>query len=175
MSERSRRRHQLKNPYRFLFDDLDWKELLLDHYGVQAKMALREAFVAKSLETTKLEQIVKSRRDGFEIVGIDKNLATQLNAKLLQESEQDHTFDQFYRTETSDFGFVVLKDSRIVSSAIPADLCDDLVEIQINTHPDFKRRGLALAVAARFLLSHVDKGYTVDWDAKNDISAGKSY
>ena len=45
------------------------------------------------------------------------------------------------------------------------------VEIEVDTHPDHQRRGLATACAARFLLNCQEKGLRPHWDAMTPISA----
>ena len=43
--------------------------------------------------------------------------------------------------------------------------------MEIDTHPDFRRRGLARSVAATMILHCLDEGIEPCWDAHNPESA----
>jgi len=58
-----------------------------------------------------------------------------------------------------------------LSAASPAEICDNLVEVQINSHPHFRRQGLATAVAAKFIKHCLTNKFKPDWDAKDEISS----
>lgn len=45
------------------------------------------------------------------------------------------------------------------------------IEIEIDTHPDWRRRGLATLCAARLILDCLDRGLYPSWDAQNPASA----
>lgn len=47
---------------------------------------------------------------------------------------------------------------------------DAAAEIEIDTHPDHRRRGLARCCGAAFLLLCMEKGVTPHWDAMTEIS-----
>lgn len=47
---------------------------------------------------------------------------------------------------------------------------DGQMEVEIDTRPDFRRRGLATACGARFLLECLGRGLSPHWDAMTEIS-----
>ena len=67
-------------------------------------------------------------------------------------------------------GFVVLQDGRLVSGAASYARYREGIEIEIDTHPDFRRRGLALACGARLILECLDRGLYPSWDAHTPAS-----
>jgi predicted GNAT family acetyltransferase len=50
-------------------------------------------------------------------------------------------------------------------------LANNKLEIEIDTHPDHRRKGLARAVAAALILYCLDAGIEPCWDAHNPESA----
>lgn len=67
-------------------------------------------------------------------------------------------------------GFVVLKDGRPVSGASSYSRYREGIEIEIDTHPAFRRKGLALACGARLILECLDRGLYPSWDAHTAVS-----
>jgi len=63
------------------------------------------------------------------------------------------------------------RDGQLVSGCGAYARTKDAVEIEIDTDPAFRRRGLALACAARFLLLCRERGLRPHWDAMTPQSA----
>lgn len=62
-------------------------------------------------------------------------------------------------------GQVVLHRGRLVAGASSYAVYRDGIEIEIDTHPDFRRRGLARACGAALILSCLEQGRYPSWDA----------
>lgn len=62
-------------------------------------------------------------------------------------------------------GFAALHDGRLVSGASSYSIYSGGLEIEIDTHPDHRRRGLALACGARLILEALDRNLYPSWDA----------
>ncbi len=154
---------KLKNPYRFLFSDDLWKEVLLNHYRDKVTVQVREAFSSAPLNIEKLQKLSQQVPLGFHLLPIHKSLTAQCDPQFFPIPKSS--------LGSFGYGFAVLKGVRVVSVATPADICDDLVEVQVNAHPEFRRQGLATVAAATFLIHCLKNGYTPDWDAKDEISA----
>lgn len=67
-------------------------------------------------------------------------------------------------------GFVVLKDGQLVSGASSYSRYREGIEIEIDTHPAFRRQGLALACGARLILECLNRGLYPSWDAHTSAS-----
>lgn len=67
-------------------------------------------------------------------------------------------------------GYVVLKNGRPVSGASSYSRYRDGIEIEIDTHPDYRRQGLAQACGARLILECLDRGLYPSWDAHTPAS-----
>ncbi len=67
-------------------------------------------------------------------------------------------------------GFVALWDGAPVSGASSYSVYRGGLEIEVATHPDHRRKGLAAACAARLILECLDRGLYPSWDAANPTS-----
>ena len=68
-------------------------------------------------------------------------------------------------------GFGIEHEGRFVSGCASFALSSRSLEFEIQTHPDFRRRGLAYATAAAMIEHCLDRGLEPCWDAHNDMSA----
>lgn len=154
---------ELKNPYRFLFNDKYWKDFLLNYYLNRASVDVREAFSSEFLCTVDLEFLIKQVPSGYILLEVDRNLASQCDPNIFPILQRE--------LGTLGYGFAVLRGKEVVSIATPADVCDKLVEVQVNTHPEHQRRGLATIASAAFINHCLKNSYDLDWDAKDEVSS----
>ena len=63
------------------------------------------------------------------------------------------------------FGVAVLYNGEFVSGASSYTIYDGGIEIEIDTKPEFRQRGLATACGARFILEALNRGLYPSWDA----------
>jgi GNAT superfamily N-acetyltransferase len=130
----------------------------------------RTAFAAPP-EASHRESLVEqaaSLPDGLEIRRI---VAANLDSFLAVARE----FAENWRT-AEDFlergvGFGVFSGERCVAGCSSFTLANGKLEIEIDTEPDYRRRGLARAVAATLILHCLDRGIEPCWDAHNPPSA----
>jgi GNAT superfamily N-acetyltransferase len=72
---------------------------------------------------------------------------------------------------TRGVGVGILHQGTFVSGASSAAVGGGKFEIEIQTHRQFRRRGLARAVAAALILYCIEHGIEACWDAANEPSA----
>lgn len=77
--------------------------------------------------------------------------------------------------DASDFlehglGFVVTHGGLLVAGASSYAACGGVIEIEIDTRPDFRRLGLASACGARLILECLTRGIYPGWDAHDGRS-----
>ncbi|MBD7912499.1 GNAT family N-acetyltransferase [Clostridium sp. Sa3CVN1] len=65
------------------------------------------------------------------------------------------------------FGFCIEKDKKVLSACTPCLLSKKSAEISIITNSNFRKKGLAALVAAKFILYCLDHDLTPHWDAAN--------
>ena len=148
-----------------------WHKLLFAIHGERLIRMKRHTLSGAELNVEYLRSLAKEIPEGFRIERIGIELARQIVADSSLISK-DHV-TQFESPE--DFvergvGYVVLAGERIVSGVSSYAVCDRGIEIQVNTHPDFRGRGLATAVSARLLVHCLEAGLEAHWDAENAIS-----
>ena len=68
-------------------------------------------------------------------------------------------------------GFLALYRGVPAAGAASYAVCSTGIEIEVDTRPDMRRRGLASACAARLILECLDRGLYPGWDAHNLRSA----
>ena len=87
----------------------------------------------------------------------------------------------FQRTSVSQFdsindflnrgiGYAIIHKDRVVSAATSFSIYDDGIEIEVATHPAYRRNDLATIVASTLILDCLDKGKYPSWDGANEES-----
>jgi predicted GNAT family acetyltransferase len=76
--------------------------------------------------------------------------------------------EAFVRTS---IGLGILHQGRYVAAASAAAIGGGKAEFEIQTHPQFRRRGLARAVGAALMLTCLERGLEPCWDAANAPSS----
>jgi GNAT superfamily N-acetyltransferase len=68
-------------------------------------------------------------------------------------------------------GFGIREGDRFIAGCSSFAISSRSLEFEIQTHPDFQRRGLALATGSRMIEHCLDSGLTPYWDAAHEGSA----
>lgn len=127
-------------------------------------------FSNHSLDIDHLQRLGDRLAQGFTI----RRLDTELVGCIWSDLELDHPPHAFYSDEDlvqKGVGFCALHGDRVVSAALSFTICSRGLEMQINTHPDFQRRGLAAVVCASLLAHCLERGIQAHWGAANSQSA----
>ena len=72
--------------------------------------------------------------------------------------------------EERGIGYAVRHSGRLVAGAVSGYLSGGGIEIQINTHPDYRQQGFARAVAVPLILECLERGLEPNWDSSNPAS-----
>lgn len=154
----------------FVPQNQDWVDLIEENYGDQAKVFTRYATKKDTVfDREKLEKIVASLPADYELNLIDEKL---YEVCLSESWSQDlvGNYDDYEHYATDGLGVAVLYNGQLVSAASSFSSYDMGYEIEIETHKDFRRRGLATIVAAKFILEALDRDCYPSWDAHNQAS-----
>ncbi len=143
-----------------------WSEAIERAWGERAEKHLRYAMKKDpdAFNRTTLQYYVDSLPDGYELRLFDESICEQSQT---EEWSRDfyacfHNCGDFMRRG---FAAAVLRDGVLVSGAGTYAVYSGGVEVEIDTHPEHRQRGLATACGARFILEALDRSLYPNWDA----------
>src|SRR5262245_1380931 len=147
----------------------EWQHLVTATYPSELAVHHREAFQAEQFDGDTLRRFCQALPEGFELrqVRLDEvtQFATDLAPGLIYNFRSHEEFI------TRGVGLGILHQSTFVSGTSSAAIGGGRVEIEIQTHRQFRRRGLARVVAAALILYCLEHGLEPCWDAANEPSA----
>lgn len=116
----------------------------------------------------RLHAMASALPDVFEIRRVTKN---DVHAFASFEKDLVANFGTIERFLERGIGFGVWHNGQCVAGCSSFTLAGGKLEMEIDTHPDFRRRGVARSVAATMILHCLDEGIEPCWDAHNPESA----
>lgn len=160
---------ELTPPCMIYFEPETWRDLLFQEYGERLVKRQRFDFSCKSLDINRIHAFKERVPEGITIKRLNLELTRRLNNELMTDHHllcYDSPKDFIRRG----IGFCALSGERIVSCASSFTVCSEGIEIEINTHPDFRRKGIATVLAATLIEHCLECGIKPHWDAANPIS-----
>lgn len=150
----------------------DWSRVLRENFGDQLIEIERYRFSEESLTIKNLISLKENLDSRYRLQKIDQELAK----RILEDPEQiseDHVrnFDSAEDFVRRGLGYVILQGDYIISGASSYAICNRGIEIQVNTHPAYRRQGLATIASAALLVECLQTGRVPHWDAGNPESA----
>jgi RimJ/RimL family protein N-acetyltransferase len=146
-----------------------WRQLVEATYPGALTVYRREAFQAGQFDVDRLRAFRQAPPGGFELrrVRLEEvaQFATDLGRALIYNFRSREEFI------TRGVGMGILHQGRFVSGAAAAAVGGGKLEIEIQTRPEFRRRGLARVVASALILYGLEHGLEACWDAANEPSA----
>ena len=146
-----------------------WAEMLAAcHPG--AKKSLRYALRKDTVfDRAKLQALAASLPAGHEIRRIDGAL---YDLCLSQDATKElvYVFDSKAHYLRDGLGFVCLKNGTVLAGASSYSRYREGIEIEVDTIPEARQKGLATACCATLILACLDRGLYPSWDAQNLIS-----
>lgn len=118
-----------------------------------------------------LRQYADSLEDDYTLTEIDHPLYDSIMAtEWCRDFCSQFTDWEHFRK--IGMGYVVCKDGMIVSGASSYTSYREGIEIQIITHENYRRKGLALICASALMLKALENNLYPNWDAGNMASVG---
>ncbi len=150
-----------------------WAQLIEQCYGGRAQKVSRYAIKKEPgiFNRKKLQSYADSLPEEYELRLMDRELYERCKK---EEWARDFVFQyrDYDEYERIGLGVVALKEGRIVAGVSSYSGFRDGIEIEIVTHEDYRRRGLATACAARIILECLDRNWYPSWDARTLWSVG---
>lgn len=121
------------------------------------------------LDRNNLLSFISTLPEGYELKRIDETLAKDPSLHEVSEDfmSQFDSIDDFLERGV---GFCILNDEKVVCGASSYSIYDDGIEIEVGTHPEHRRKGLATIVSSALILDCLDRGLYPSWDAANPSS-----
>lgn len=126
-------------------------------------------FDNQELDSAHLHKLSSSLPPDFSIQAMDRSLASRAWNDV-RGGRPGHTFDSDESLIAHGMGFCVLRSELVVAIASTFAASHSSAEIQIDTHSDYRRLGLATAVSAVLLQACLDRGWSPHWSAANPMS-----
>ena len=146
-----------------------WKELVCEHFGDRIKFKPRTKMSSTKLNLEHLKDLMEKIPDGYEVVKITDEIITKFPKKMNEKIIYFCGSVDYFRKHG--FGFCILKDDEIIADATTGGLYyEKAFELDIETHPDHRRKGLATVVSAHLISYSLENGYDPRWDAANKPS-----
>ncbi|MGE7834786.1 GNAT family N-acetyltransferase [Viridibacillus arvi] len=146
----------------------EWKILIEKVHNGSIEKFQRYRFekVPEHLDMSYIKNLLSLLPEGYELKKID---AAIVNEPSLHELSEDF-ISQFNSIE--DFidrgvGFAILNEGKAVCGATSFSVYDDGIEIEVATHPNHTRKGLATITASALILDCLSRGIYPSWDGAN--------
>lgn len=145
-----------------------WARVLEQCYGDRAKKVTRYAMKKEQdiFDIDGLNRVVSGLSAEYEIKCIDEPLFTVCR-NTVWSRDLVSQFDHWQMYQGLGLGVVITKEGEVVSGASSYSAYRGGIEIEIDTKPEYRRRGLALVCGARLILECLDRGWYPSWDAAN--------
>src|SRR5215471_9612273 len=146
-----------------------WRHLVAATYPSALTVYRREAFQAEQFDIGQLRRFGHALPIGFELRQVRLEEVTQFATDL--DPALIYNFRSHEEFITRGVGVGILHQGTFVSGASSAAIGGGKFEIEIQTRRQFRRRGLARAVAAALILYGLEHGMEACWDAANEPSS----
>ena len=126
-------------------------------------------FSSAALDTSALDRLAHSLPSGYVLLHLDAELAGRLIAQMKKDwlLESYASLDDFLRRG---IGYVAACGDEIVATASAAVRSSSAIDIDIETAPAHRRKGLGTAVGAALALECLVRGIDPLWLAANETS-----
>lgn len=143
-----------------------WNSLIESVWGRRAERFTRYAIKKEPAIFNEflLHEFIDRLSDEYSIQMIDENIYTQSKEEQWSE-DLCALFPVYEDYRDHGLGAAVLYEGRLVSGASSYTVSNDCIEIEVDTKPEHRRKGLALACCAKLILECRQRGLYPGWDA----------
>lgn len=158
----------LSPPFSLVTSTSDWEPLLRRVWGDALQTRTRVAFLAGDWDRRRLAGHKEALPSEFSLRRITVDEATRF-AELADSLV--YNFPSLPDFAARGIGFGIEHGGRFVSGCSSFALSSRSLEFEIQTHPDFRRLGLAFACASAMIAHCLERGLEPCWDAHNEPSS----
>ncbi|MBZ9622658.1 GNAT family N-acetyltransferase [Clostridium sp. FP2] len=146
----------------------EWKNRIETFYKGSIEKFQRYAFKKnpEHLNSNHIQSFLSKLPEGYELKKIDTSLAQDPSFQSLSEdfTSQYISIDDYMN---KGLGFCILHKGQVVCGASSYSVYDGGIEIEIDTHPDHRRKGLATVATSALILDCLHRGKYPSYDAAN--------
>jgi len=145
-----------------------WGQLIEKVWENRYRKFNRYAFKKEKhvFDPVKLKSFVDKLPEGYELAPVDEKIYYHLKQEDWS-SDLCSQFPAYEEFRKKGLGFVVLHEGQPVSGASSYTVYREGIEIEIDTKPEYRRKGLATVCAAALILECLNRGLYPSWDAAN--------
>lgn len=147
-----------------------WNEKIVEQFKDKVQWQNRTKFSSKDLNLEDIRSLKENIPPGYSIVKLTEEIIRKFDSHLTQQYEMFYgSIENFI---AKGFGFCSLSETGEIASLCTCanPTFNKEFEIDIVTHPDHRRKGLATITAAYLIEYSLMNGYIPHWDAANEIS-----
>lgn len=147
-----------------------WDEFVERVFANHVTVHTRYAFKKDTLFHKEiLTQYINELENGYQMKRIDKEIYNQImkNPYLYDLCSHYKSAEDYLE---HGIGFVIVKGDDIVSGASSYTYYHGGIEVEIDTHPDYRHQGFAKIVGAKLILECLHIHLYPSWDAHTEIS-----
>lgn len=164
-------RPAMPRPYTILIPQTKSWDALIEKAYPQARRSVRYAFRKdNAFDAATLHGFAAMLPEGYILERMDEALYCQA-AQAGWSRDLVSQYPTWERYAAHGAGYAALQGGVLVCGASSYADWPGGIEIEIDTHPAHRRRGLARACAAALILECLSRGLYPSWDAANPVSA----
>lgn len=148
----------------------DWNRLVRDRTGAKAAPTPRHSFSHERLDARALKAVARAVPEDVTVARFDEE-AVRLAAAHSWSRGFIENFPSIRTFLDAGIGYAVFDRGEMVAGATSFAVYDDTIEIEVDTLPRYRRRGLATIASARLIGYCLDHGLAPHWDAANEASS----
>lgn len=144
----------------------EWEKLIKNVWENRVKKDLRYAIKKEPdvFDVEKLTQYAISLEQEYEIKLFDRQIYEQAQNEVWSKDFCSQFVD-YQDFSNRGLGVAILHQGKLVAGASSYTVYRDGIEIEIDTKPEYRQRGLATACGAKLILECLIRGLYPSWDA----------
>lgn len=146
--------------------DQPWESLIERYFNGRVKKTLRYAIKKETNMFNReiLTAYVNTLGRSYELKLFDQEIFELARAESWS-ADLCSQFRDFADYENKAIGVAILYHGKLVSGASPYAVYNGGIEIEIDTKPEYRKKGLATICGAKLILECLDRGLYPSWDA----------
>lgn len=158
--------HDIKSAKLLIPQNEHWEALIEKYFGSRANKLFRYAIKKEPdvFEKEKLTSFVNSLDVCYELRLFDLELFESAQ-KESWSADLCSQFRDYADYKSRGIGVAILHNGKLVAGASPYAIYDNGIEIEIDTKPEYRRKGLATICGAKLILECLERNIYPSWDA----------